>query len=103
MKTTLLNPFSHSLGKNPLMEVPSEPIFTTGDYKIYKYFDKHFVHTYKNIVITERGAADKDLLNNLKNNIKPTGEASIFHNFERPLGAKVDGLRIAQEINFTVK
>jgi len=103
MKTTLLNPFSHSLGKNPLMEVPEKPIFITGDYKIYKYFDRHFVHTYKNIVIAERCAANKDLLNNLQNDIKPTGTASMYFDFERTLEAKLDGLRIAKEINFTVK
>ena len=85
------------------MDVPGEPIFTTGDYKIYKYCNDHFIYTYKNIVITERCAANKDLLNNLKNNIKPTGTASMYFDFERTLEAKADGLRIAQEINFTVK
>jgi hypothetical protein len=102
MNTTLLNPFSHSLHKNPLMEVPSKPVFTDGEYKIYKLYDKHFVHTFKNIVICERGAINKDLISGLKNNIKPIGEASIYHDFERPQWAINEGLKIAKQINFTV-
>ena len=101
-KIVLLNPFSHSLGKNPLFEVNSKPVFIDGDYRIYKYFDKHFVHTFKNVVICERCAMNKDVLTALKNNIKPIGEASIYHDFERPLWAKNEGLKIAQQINFTV-
>ena len=102
MKTNLLNPFSHSLGKNPTFEVHSEPVFINGDYKVYKLYERHFVHTFKNIVIAERGAINKDLLNGLKNNIKPIGKASIYHDFERPLWAKNEGLKIAKQINFTV-
>jgi len=102
METTLLNPFSHSLGKNPLMKINVKPVFTNGDYKIYKYFDRYFIHTFKNIVISERCGINKDLINGLKNNIKPIGEASIYHDFERPLWAKNEGLKIAGQINFTV-
>jgi|694.fasta_scaffold05368_27 hypothetical protein len=103
MKKILLNPFSHALGKNPLMETSGKIVFTDGEYKIYRHFDRHFVHTFKNIVITERTGPNKDLINGLKNNIKPTGEASIYHDFERPQWAINEGLKIAKEINFTIQ
>lgn len=102
MKVTVLNPFSHSLQKNPLMEIASEPIFTNGEYKVYRHYDKHFVHTFKNIVIAERCAINKALLSGLKDNIKPIGEASIYHDWERPKWAINEGLKIAKQINFTV-
>lgn len=99
---TLLNPFSHSLGKNPLMEINDNPFFTDGDYKIYRLYNDYFVHTFKNIVIAERCGANKNLLANLKNNIKPTGNASIYHDFERPLWAKNTGLKISKQLNFSI-
>jgi len=100
--TTLLNPFSHSLGKNPFFEIAAEPVFIDGDYKIYKLYEKHYVHTFKNIVIAERCAINKGLLKALKDNIKPVVESAIYHDFERPLWAKNEGLRIAKNLKFTI-
>lgn len=60
-KITVLNPFSVSLQKYPFMEVPKKPVYSNGDYKIYAYFERHYVHTFKNIVIAERGKANTDI------------------------------------------
>jgi hypothetical protein len=102
MATTLINPFSVSLKKPPFMQV-DRLVYENGDFKIYKYTDKHFVHTYKNIVICERGAANKELINNLVNDIKPTEEAALFHDYERPKGAIIDGIKAAKKLSFTIK
>ena len=102
MATTLLNPFSVSLKKHPFMEV-NEPVYVNGDYRIYHYNYHHFVHTYKNIVICERGAANKELLNDLIIDKIPTGEADIYHNYERPKQAIRDGVKAAKRLNFTIK
>jgi len=101
-KTTLINPFSVSLKKYPFMEVDN-PVYTNGDYRIYHYNYHHFVHTYKNIVISERGAANKDLLNDLIADKKPTGEADLYHNYERPKQAIRDAVKTAKRLEFDIK
>ncbi len=102
MKTILLNPFSVSLKKYPFMEITSDPIYVNGDYKIYKYTDKHYLHTFKNIIFGERGAANKALINNLVNDIKPTKEADLYHDYERPKGAILEGIEAAKNLNFKI-
>jgi len=101
-KTTVLNPFSVSLKKYPFM-VLDNLVYENGDYRIYRYASKHYVHTFKNIVITERGKADKELINNLVADIKPTGEAALYHDYERPKEAILDGMEAAKELNFEIK
>ena len=103
MATTLLNPFSVSLDKYPFMEVATEPIYTNGDYRIYKAWNEHFIHTFKNIVIAQRCAANKDLINNLVTDNKPTDEAGLYHQYERPKQAIRDGVKAAKRLNFTIK
>lgn len=85
------------------MEVNSKPIYKTGDYMIYKLWDEHFVHTFKNIVIAQRGAANKDLINNLVLDNKPTNEADLYHDYERPKAAISEGMEAAKNLNFKVK
>lgn len=101
--TTLLNPFSLSLKKPPFMEVHSEPVYTKGDFRIYVYCGKHYVHTFKNIVIAERGAKNIDLLNNVQKDIKPKGEAALYHDYERPKAAMLDGIKAAKKLKFTIQ
>jgi hypothetical protein len=79
------------------------PVYQNGDWKIYKYTSNHYVHTFKNIVIGERCAANKDLINNLKADIKPTGEAALYHDYERPKEAISEGIEAAQKLNFKIK
>ena len=49
--TTLLNPFSYQLKKQATQTINSKSVYSNGDYSVYKYVDKHFIYTYKNIVI----------------------------------------------------
>lgn len=100
-KTILLNPYSVSLKKPPFMEV-NELVYVNGDYRIYKYTYSHFVHTFKNIVICERGAANKPLIDNLVADIKPTTEAAIYHDYERPKEAIANGIEAAKNLNFQI-
>lgn len=101
-KITLLNPFSVSLKKHPFMEV-NNLIYQNGEYKIYRYAPNHYVHTFKNIVITERGKANKELINNLVTDTKPTGEAALYHDYERPKGAILEGIEAAKNLNFQIQ
>ena len=80
----------------------NELVYCKGEYKIYKYCENYFVHTYKNIVFAERGGANKQLIDNLINDIKPTDEASLYHDYERPKYAISQGLKAAKELKFNV-
>lgn len=100
--TQLLNPFSISLDKNSFMTVEAKPIFINGDFRIYKYCDKYFIHTFKNIVIAERCAPNKVMLSNIKDKIKPVGSEK-FHEYERPIEAMLQGIEEAKKLNFTIK
>lgn len=102
MKTKLLNPFSVSLKKSPFMEVVTGPIYTNGDFKIYKYFDGYFIHTFKNIVIGERCGANKEMIDSLATNTKPTGKAKRYFDYERAKAAMIEGLEAAKGLNFKV-
>lgn len=101
-KVTLLNPFSVELKKHPFMEVNNRPVYENGDYRIYKYLHEHFIHTYKNIVIAQRCAANTDLINNLIADNKPTDEAALYHQYDRPKKAIADGIKAAKKLNFSV-
>ena len=101
--TTLLNPFSVRLEKPPFMKLDSAPIYTNGDFNIYRYSDKWYVHTFKNIVIAERCAPNKELFTNLTGDTKPTGEAAIYHDLERPKQANEDGIKAAKKLNFKIQ
>lgn len=103
MKITLLNPYSVELKKHPFMEMRNEPVYRNGEYAIYHYTNQHFVHTFKNIVICERGAKNTDLIDRLVADIKPEGEAAIYHDYERPKAAMMQGIKAAKKLNFTIK
>ncbi|QQV91494.1 hypothetical protein M1M25_gp006 [Tenacibaculum phage Gundel_1] len=49
----------------------SNPIYTNGEYNIYKEHSKCFLHTYKNIAINQLCAPNKEHIKNLINNTRP--------------------------------
>ena len=100
---TLINPFSINLKKHPFLEVRTEPIFENGDFKIYRYCENHFLHTFKNIVIAERCAPNKTIFTNIKGDTMPTDEADIYHQLERPRQAITEGTEAAKKLKFEVK
>jgi len=103
-QTILLNPYSVRLEKkDPFMKVESKPIHVNGDFRIYKYYSNWYVHTFKNIVIAERGAPNKEVLTNLMGVTQPTGEASIYHDYERPKQAMSEGIKEAKKRNFKIQ
>ena len=99
--TTVINPFSVSLGKQPFMKL-DYCVYENGDYRIFKHTLNHYVHTFKNIVISERGAANKQLITNLIAGNIPKDEASLYHDFERPKQAILDGMEAAKKLNFII-
>lgn len=102
MQVTLLNPFSVNLDKYPFMQVNKEPMYIKGDYKIYKLYDKYFVHTFKNIVIAERCGANKNLIENLINGTEPTNESDKYFEYERLKWAISKGIESANKLNFKI-
>lgn len=100
--TTLLNPYSIRLEKEPFMRVEGKPIFVNGDFRIYKYCTEHYIHTFKNIVISQRVAPKKEILTNVMGETMPTGDAAIYHDLERPKEAMKEGIRAAKKLNFKI-
>lgn len=99
----LLNPFSVQLDKQPFMNITSEPIFSKGDYKIYKYYEKYFVHTFKNIVIAERCAKNEQMINDLISGIYTGIESQKYFQFDRPKEAIEIGINAAKKLNFKIQ
>ncbi len=102
MTTKLINPFSISLKKYPFMEIWVDPIYVNGDYRIYKETSDHYIHTFKNIVIAQRCAPNKALIDNLVMDIKPTKEADLYHDYKRPKAAILDGIKAAKKLHFDI-
>lgn len=101
-RTTVLNPFSISLKKDPFMNVDTL-VYEEGDFKIYHYSKDHFIHTFKNIVIAERVKPNKTIFTNIKGETQPAGISDIYHQLERPEWAKDEGIKEAKRLNFQIK
>jgi len=98
---TLINPFSVALSKHPFMEAKSNPVYSNGDYRIFKHVDKHYLHTYKNIIIAERSGINKEMIDNLAANTPPL-EGSLYHDFERPKQTILEGIAAAKKLDFQI-
>ena len=95
---TLLNPFSVELQKpNYTTSINSNPVYQNGDYFIYKYVDKHFFHTYKNIIIAERCGVNMDLIDEMAHN----SDSNDF-DINRAKEFKSKGIEAAKKLNFEV-
>lgn len=105
MNTILLNPFSVQLSKHPFMDIKSKPMYIDGNFKIYKYYDRHYIHTYKNIVVTELGAPNREILTQLKNKVAPidSPENSDLFSYNRCVEAMELGIKEAKKLNFTIQ
>ena len=101
--TTLLNPFSYQLKKQATQTINSKSVYSNGDYSVYKYVDKHFIYTYKNIVIAERCGLDKTIVDNLANDTYTGKSEQKYMNFDRPKEAIEIGINAAKELGFTIK
>lgn len=76
------------------------PVFELGAYKIYKQFDKCYLHTFKDVAISQLGEANKELIKQLVNNTRPQGKYSPSHFiYDRALENKARGLLIKKGIN----
>ena len=101
---TLLNPFSVELKKQPFQEIQSEPVYKNGDFLIYKLYEKHFLHTFKNIIFAERCGKNIEMIENIIKNTPPeNGTGKIYHEFFRPKETIQNGLRYAKELNFEIR
>lgn len=66
----ILNTWQSTEAKKKYFEV-GKPIFKLGEYRIFKQFDKCYLHTYKNIAINQLCAPNKEHIKNLFNNTRP--------------------------------
>ena len=48
-----------------------KPVFSLGEYRIFKQFDKCYLHTFKNIAINQLCAANKEHIKNLHEDVRP--------------------------------
>lgn len=99
-----LNPFSVSLEKqNPFYEIEGRPIYKNGDFSVYKYGNVHnwFVYLWKNIIITERTGASKELVDRFANNDEPTDYSKFL--FRRSLEAIKNGKKYAKKLGFKIR
>jgi hypothetical protein len=102
MPTTLLNPYSVALKKEPFLTINSGPVYVDGDYRIYKFVDKHYIYTFKNIVATERCGLNKDIISHLKGDTKPKINTTEYYHNKRSLEAIAEGVEYAKMLNFKV-
>ena len=102
MATTLLNPFSVRLKKEPYMKINTAPVYVDGDYKIYKFVDKHYIYTFKNIVATERCGLNKDIISHLKGDTKPKRYSTEYYHNKRVLVALKEGIEYAKANGFKI-
>lgn len=100
---TLLNPFSFQLKKQPTQTINSKAVYSKGEFSVYKYVEKHFIYTFKNIVIAERCGLDKTIVDDLVND-SYTGEPNKkYLNFDRPKETIKIGIDAAKELRFTIE
>lgn len=99
-----LNPYAVALKReNPFYEIEGKPIYKNGDFSVYKYGNVHkwFVYLYKNIIITERTAASKELVDRFANNDEPILYSK--YSFRRAMEALEDGKEYAKKIGFEIR
>lgn len=66
----ILNTWQSTKGNNKFFEV-GKPLFELGDYRIFKQFDKCYLHTFKNIAINQLCAPNREHIENLHTNSRP--------------------------------
>ena len=78
------------------------PVYVDGDYKIYKFVDKHYIYTFKNIVATERCGINKDIISHLKGTTKPKKDTTEYYHNKRVLVALKEGIEYAKANGFEI-
>jgi len=66
----IINTWQSAKGDLKYFEV-NKPLYSIGNYAIYKQFDKCYLHTFKNIAINQLCGPNKEHLNNLHENVRP--------------------------------
>jgi hypothetical protein len=100
---TLLNPFSVKLEHHPFVITENKPVFASGDFRVYKYCERWYLHTFKNIIFGERVGINKDLINNVQNDIKPEGEGRAYFDYQRGKEFMAFGIETANKLNFKIQ
>jgi hypothetical protein len=92
---TLFNPFSLELKKNPIENLHylsiGEPVYSDGDYRVFKKADKWYLHCYKHVIFAERCGINKQMIEDIKTDTF-SGDGNKYHCFDNPKQALIDGL-----------
>lgn len=100
---TLFNPFNFLLKKQATQKIDSKPVYTNGEFAVYKYAENHFIYTFKNVVIAERGYLIKEMIDDLANDSYTGEPRQKYSNFFRPKETLKIGIDAAKELRFTIE
>lgn len=80
------------------VEIGDKIVYKKGDYKIVKRFDKFFDHIHGDVIISQRCASDKEMIDGLESGASDfcAGEADQYFRFERPTEAYKKGLEAVE-------
>lgn len=98
----LLNAHSVKLEKNPFMDIEVKPVYENGEFAIYKLYDKHYLHTFGNIVFAERCAPNIEMIENIINDNVPAERGDKYHQYAWPKETIAFGIEYAKKINFPI-
>ena len=105
MKINILNTWTSDNTKVNYFE-ETNPIYTKGNYRIFKQTNKCYLHTFKNVAISQLGAANKEHINNLLEDTRPTDKGKFTAKtlvFDSAKKALKKGLLILQAHNLKAK
>lgn len=98
---TILNTWQSRPNKRVYYEfAPNSEIYRNGDYAAYPHWNGSIIYTFKNIAINNLGGLNKEHIDRLANNQRPTGEFNNNHFlFDRAIENKNAGLSLLPQLN----
>ena len=91
---TILNTWKSTPDKNEYYEL-NKPIYENGYWAAYTQWDGSVIYTYKNVSVNNMKALNKEHIDRLANNQRPTGEYSTDHFlFDRAIENREVGLSL---------
>lgn len=92
--TKILNTWKSTTDKKEYYEL-NKPIYTNGDWAIYRQFRDSFIYTYKNIAVNNLVGLNKEHIDRLANKQRPEGEYTSNHFiFDRAMENRIVGLSL---------
>lgn len=90
--TKILNTWKSTTDKKEYYEL-NKPIYTNGDWAVYRQFKDSFIYTFKNIAVNNLVGLNKEHIDRLANNQRPAGGSDRFI-FDRAMEILAVGLSL---------